>query len=272
MASCFLASILHSWGTVCGHGYWQDDGAANVVCRALGYTGGNLYTYGVSRVTSSLVPIVAGWRRCDGSETSILDCLSEGTPTDPECRYGCDSSCTHSLDQGATCFDEDIHQGQLQPQIRVCSGMDRYVTLGPASQDVEQEIRFGCIEYQTARCAFSTLAQDNDGVPATLLTATRAFASCAEAGEIPGFCHGLLATASHLSNQDVCAPPPGCTGRVTAWLQDGGCFTATGDGTDSVCNNGDAGTCDGLFGPDPPNGCACAIRDIGANAASTCFS
>jgi hypothetical protein len=250
------------WGTVCGHGYWQDDGAANVVCRALGYTSGSLYTYGLSRVTDSLMPIVAGWRTCEGTEASIFDCMEEGTPTDRECRYGCDSSCTHSLDQGATCFDSDTHHGQIRPQVRVCSGMDRYATLGPASQDVQQEVRFGCIEYQTARCQFSTLAADNGGTAASLLTATRAFASCAETGEEEGFCHGLLASASHLSNQDVCAPPPGCDGRVTAWLQDGSCFTAVGEGTDNVCNNNGLGTCDGLFGAEPPNGCACAIRDV----------
>ena len=256
------------WGTVCGHGYWQDDGAANVVCRALGYTSGSLYTYGVSHVTNSLMPIVAGWRTCQGTESSILDCSPDGAPTDRECRYGCDSSCTHSLDQGATCFNSATHLGSLQPQIRTCTGMDRYATLGPASADVDQEVRFGCIEYQTARCEFSTLAADNGGTAATVVQATRAFAICAETGEEQGFCHGLLSTSSHLSNQDVCAPPPGCSGRVTAWLQDGSCFTATGVGTD--CNNGGAGTCDGLFGHGvPANGCTCAIRDVRTQAILT---
>ena len=32
------------WGTVCGHEFWENDEPANVVCRALGYTSGSLYT------------------------------------------------------------------------------------------------------------------------------------------------------------------------------------------------------------------------------------
>jgi hypothetical protein len=231
---------------------------------------------------------VAGWRTCEGNENSILDCAPQGNPTgtesittifyemmliplrrsntisvvaDPECRYGCDSSCTHSLDQGATCFNSETHFGSIKDNIPQCSGVDRYATLGPKSQDESQTIRFGCIEYQTANCEFSTLTTDT-APAATLVQATRAFAMCAEQGEQPGYCHGLLQSANKLSNQDVCTPPPGCNGRVTSWLQEDKCFTSTAVGQDTYCNHDGDGSCDGLSSAD----CVCAVHNIGAQS------
>ena len=221
------------WGTVCGHYYWDGNGAADVVCKDLGYETGQMYTYGVTRslgVTNDFLPIVAGFRTCQGNEANILECPTHGSPTDPDCRYGCDSSCTHSLDQGVTCQSSDRHLGQIRSDIQQCPQSDRFSSFtNGMSRDVSQPIRFGCIEYQTAQCSFDSRA--SDGKPAaTLLQATRAFAICAETSEAPGYCHGLLGSAAKLSNQDVCAFPSGCSGNVVAVLQDGGCFTQTGHG------------------------------------------
>ena len=38
-----LNPALQQWGTVCGHWYWDNDHAADIVCRQLGYQGGTLY-------------------------------------------------------------------------------------------------------------------------------------------------------------------------------------------------------------------------------------
>ena len=42
------ADATPTWGTVCGHWFWDNDEPANIVCRALGYESGDIYTYGTS--------------------------------------------------------------------------------------------------------------------------------------------------------------------------------------------------------------------------------
>ena len=42
------ADATPTWGTVCGHWFWDNAEPANIVCRALGYESGDIYTYGTS--------------------------------------------------------------------------------------------------------------------------------------------------------------------------------------------------------------------------------
>ena len=100
-----------TWGTVCGHYYWDNDEAANVVCRNLGFASGVMYTFGATRLLPTL-PIVAGFQTCQGGETNILQCTPGGAPQDPDCWIGCrgadgimgtaddsiDPTCAHNID------------------------------------------------------------------------------------------------------------------------------------------------------------------------------
>ena len=142
-----------TWGTVCGHWFWEGDGLANVVCRQLGYTSGSTYTFGHTAQLPHL-PVVAGFRVCDGSESNIFHCPmtgdatktvctgcvgvtspdapGPGQPVDMDCLNGClgpdhvqgtaddtvDPTCPHSLDQGAICHNE----GESQTALPHCGG------------------------------------------------------------------------------------------------------------------------------------------------------
>ena len=104
------------WGTVCGHWYWNNDNAASVFCRQLGYSFGQIYTYGASTTLAQL-PVAAGFRVCTGTEMNIIDCPMGGaSPSDPQCVNGCDVSCTHSIDQGAICMNAQS-TSQLMPAV-----------------------------------------------------------------------------------------------------------------------------------------------------------
>ena len=90
--------------------YWDNDEAANVVCRNLGFASGVMYTFGATRLLPTL-PIVAGFQTCQGGETNILQCTPGGAPQDPDCWIGCrgadgimgtaddsiDPTCTHNI-------------------------------------------------------------------------------------------------------------------------------------------------------------------------------
>eukprot|EP01043_Picozoa_sp_COSAG02_P013563 COSAG02_NODE_545_length_20533_cov_5.447663_4_plen_654_part_00 len=85
--------VLETWGTVCGHWFWDNHNVAKAVCQKLGYQDGSLYTFGNSRSETVLdLPIVTGYRRCElpnpdqpESETNqappnIFDCPQHGNP------------------------------------------------------------------------------------------------------------------------------------------------------------------------------------------------
>ena len=260
-----------TWGSVCGHWYWDNDNMADIVCRQLGYSSGTVYTYGHTTQLPDL-PIVAGFRTCEGTEQNIFGCPEHGTPDDRDCAAGClgddglqgthddtlDYRCTHTLDQGAICSNDDQPSQMALP---TCQGSQSIRTQATGYVQL-QPIVFSCVEYYTTPCIFDIEASDptvgwNEGPNNNnFMSAMRAFAQCADAAiETPGYCHGSLNDARTLANQDVCTPPAGCGGRVTSWLADGACLTATGAGT--TCNAG--GTCDGLDAAS----CACAIHDIG---------
>ena len=130
-----------------GHWYWGGDTLAEVVCKQLGYQTGSTYTFGHTNSLPRL-PVVAGFRRCAGSESNIFGCPipdtdvlvgttspdapAHGQPVDMDCLNGCvgpdhiqgtaddtlDPTCPHSLDQGAICHNE----GQSQVALPGCNG------------------------------------------------------------------------------------------------------------------------------------------------------
>jgi hypothetical protein len=209
-----------TWGTVCGHYTWDNDNLAAMVCRHLGYSDGELYTYGHTSQLPSL-PIVAGFRACQGTELNMFHCEVRGHAVDPDCANGCvgadglqgtaddtlDPSCTHSIDQGAICHNADQPSMMALP---TCRGWTQTGALGGHNtQDQhgndEQPVLFSCIEYYSTECTFDVTNTDLKNELGSYMTAMRAFATCAEANmEAPGYCHGALTTAETLRNGDVC--------------------------------------------------------------------
>jgi hypothetical protein len=84
-----VKNIEGTWGTVCGHWTWDNDNAADIVCRQLGYASGEVYTFGHSTQLPSL-PVVTGGRVCTGTEANIFGCpLSWNDMADSDCMNGC---------------------------------------------------------------------------------------------------------------------------------------------------------------------------------------
>jgi hypothetical protein len=204
-----------TWGTVCGHWLWDSDTAADIVCRDLGYAYGTLYNFGTS-LNAAEYPITAGFQVCEGTEASIEDCPvqaagrdesgihlpSRSCYTDPGSQNGCDSGCSHVLDQGAVCYAEgEVHH--LQPWVEPCNGCG--VGCGIVGQERAghtQSVYFGCIDYFTAQCQFDATV----GSRGSYARALNEFAECATSGgHVDGYCHGALTTAGLLANHDVCA-------------------------------------------------------------------
>ena len=51
----------------------NNDNAADIVCRQMGFESGEIYTFGSTTFLPTL-PVVVGWRACDGSEADIFAC------------------------------------------------------------------------------------------------------------------------------------------------------------------------------------------------------
>ena len=212
-----------------------------MVCQALGFADGMLYTFGSSASLPDL-PIVAGFRVCDGTEASIFDCAEHGnalsdeacaaaglpsgcmSPEDrdcasagSECRTLSPAMCpTHAIDQGAICVSTENH-GSLKCQTHNGNGDDTCddwhhcsggcQTCGGCgfgcSQVVEhpQDVIFGCVEFASVMCLISVASAD----AITYQAALQAFGTCASGGgDTEGYCRGSLASAAYLRNQDVC--------------------------------------------------------------------
>lgn len=167
-----------SWGTVCGHWLWNNDEAANIACRDLGYVSGALFTYGASFNLREL-PAHLGFQTCDGTEASLLDCeLHMGGPdadhlsypaascySDPDSRDGCNSGCSNHIDQGVVCYGDGAEITPLQAWATnadgssACSGCgangaggcDMHGGLSSRTDETHGEDRqtlfFGCIEF-----------------------------------------------------------------------------------------------------------------------------
>jgi hypothetical protein len=59
-----------------------------MVCQHLGYGSGELYTYGHTSQLPTL-PVVAGFRACQGTELNMFHCAVRGNAVDPDCSQGC---------------------------------------------------------------------------------------------------------------------------------------------------------------------------------------
>lgn len=204
-----------TWGTVCGHWLWDSDTAADIVCRDLGYAYGTLYTFGTS-LNAAYLPTIAGFQVCAGTEQTIEDCPVQAAGrddsgihpparscyTDPGSQNGCDSGCSHALDQGVACYaDGETHH--LQPWVETCGGCGVGCGLiGQERAGHSQSVYFGCIDYYTAQCQFDATS----GSRGSYVRALNEFAECAaNGGHMDGYCHGSLTTAGLLANHDVCA-------------------------------------------------------------------
>jgi hypothetical protein len=114
---------------------WDNDNVASIVCRQLGFTYGQVYTFGAAGMQSTLetLPVAWGFRKCAGNERNIFECPqpADSHPTDPTCDFntnhqqacsgGVDQSCNHNIDLGAICYHGN-EQSQLMPSIETCTG------------------------------------------------------------------------------------------------------------------------------------------------------
>jgi hypothetical protein len=194
---------------------------ANTVCRQLGFTHGQTYTFGATTSLPTL-PIVAGLRTCLGGELDIFQCAEpdysaiacaagdEQAPdwlctVDRDCSGGCvgrdgisgtadDSicdSCTHSIDQGVMCYTEGESAPGINPELGNCRNPGH---IG------DQPVIFGCIDYHTARSTYDVTNGDH-----AYTFAMQAFNAGTEITPEPsGYCRGALTSAGKLSNHDVC--------------------------------------------------------------------
>jgi len=212
-----------------------------MACRANGFASGSVYTFGATTLSLyaanqptpiGVLPVIAGFRTCTGTETNIFQC--------PECgsriaQFGCQTSfgctdpttqqpvctdpmhccadqqaadtlsgCSHSVDQGVICYAEQ-EVSQVRADIIQCHGCAHGCAL---DSNGGQAIIFGCVDFWTAQCHYD--ATNNGG---SYDAALAEFATCAEATPAPaGYCHGSLQTAAALSNQAICACiAPSCT-------------------------------------------------------------
>ena len=150
-----------TWGTVCGHWTWDNNNAADIACRQLGYASGEIYTFGHSNQLPSL-PIVAGWRVCDGHEANLFACpVQRNDAEDLDCLNGCvgpdglqgtlddtiDPRCLHTIDQGAICHTSE---SPSQVALPICQGSDHLLS----GQDTSQPVVFSCIDYYSVQCQY----------------------------------------------------------------------------------------------------------------------
>ena len=89
-----------SWGTICDNNGDWDMNDAHAICRQLGYPNatrtGRSSSLSLSPVPGD-VPILLSGVNCQGTESSIGQCLLERAWGDPG------SGCTHSMDVGVEC-------------------------------------------------------------------------------------------------------------------------------------------------------------------------
>ena len=211
-----------AWGTVCGHYTWDNDNAADIVCRQLGFASGQGYTFGATNLLPTL-PVVAGFMACVGNEQDTFHCprgdSRPGRPQDPYCAVGCrgpdaqygtlddtiDSTCTHAIDQGAICMPQD-YVNQVNPAVPPCRAVGGG-GVGDSGNSAQPAV-FGCIEYFTTNCVYDvthTGVTAGHGSVGSYVDAMRAFAACSTANmAVPGYCHGALQDGSMLSNHMVC--------------------------------------------------------------------
>ena len=202
-----------------GHYYWDNDEAANVACRQMGFAGGQIYTFGSTRLLPTL-PIVAGWHLCAGTERNLFECEDKSWSGDVSCSAGCPGpdgiigtgddtvspDCTHAIDQGVMCEREGSSQA-VNPNLQRCSGCGGGgCQLADAGLDRnDQAVSFSCIEFYSTSCVYDLTNEQLANNMGSYMRAVRAFATCADVQPEPdGYCHGSLHDASKLANHEVC--------------------------------------------------------------------
>ena len=189
---CWLPPLtcLGTW--FAGHYFWDNTEMANVVCRQLGFQNGFIYTFGRTHLLPTL-PIVAGFRTCQGMESNIFQCAEGGNPLDRDCWIGCrgadgqsgtaddtlDPTCTHAIDQGVICQVADSPQARNQANTDPC----HHNTAGRGAlyqADHQQPIIFACVEFYSTQCVYDVTNEELRNGMGSYMRAMRAFGECAE--------------------------------------------------------------------------------------------
>eukprot|EP01052_Picozoa_sp_SAG31_P026900 SAG31_NODE_2473_length_5638_cov_3.074134_2_plen_647_part_00 len=152
-----------------------------MVCNTLGYAAGEVYTFG-SALGIAELPIVTSNRICNGTEASIFECAATEVQ----------EACTHSLDLGAVCYDNQT-SSQVQPSRQKCQPTDLH-----SVPDPNQPLAIGCVDFYSSQCSYNV----TDG---SFKSALERFATCTEARQPPGYCHGSLSSTAELRNEAVCS-------------------------------------------------------------------
>jgi len=152
---------------------------AKIFCRNLGFADGEIYTFGRTNYLPEL-PIVEGWKVCDGSERDLLNCpMSDAItvdhrydpPSDLDCATnGCvgadglagtadDSidtglACNHEVDQGAICYEDQEPMDLVMVPKCGNGGTVKWFWNARFDDENTQDIAFGCIDYFTTQCSF----------------------------------------------------------------------------------------------------------------------
>ncbi|XP_070539836.1 lysyl oxidase homolog 2A-like [Ptychodera flava] len=112
-------------GTICDD-YWKD-ASTDVVCRQLGFSGGEAYYYG-GHFPRGTGKIWLDSLRCLGNETKIQDC-----PHEP---WG-DSDCTHDEDIGVRCKSSKTpNWNSVQIDVTYGSGQENQDTPQPTTEPI----------------------------------------------------------------------------------------------------------------------------------------
>ena len=140
------------------------------------FADGEIYTFGRTNYLPEL-PIVEGWKVCDGSERDLLNCpMSDAItvdhrydpPSDLDCATsGCvgadglagtadDSidtglACNHEVDQGAICYEDQEPMDLVMVPKCGNGGTVKWFWNARFDDENTQDIAFGCIDYFTTQ-------------------------------------------------------------------------------------------------------------------------
>ena len=158
------------------------------------FADGEIYTFGRTNYLPEL-PIVEGWKVCDGSERDLLNCpMSDAItvdhrydpPSDLDCATsGCvgadglagtadDSidtglACNHEVDQGAICYEDQEPMDLVMVPKCGNGGTVKWFWNARFDDENTQDIAFGCIDYFTTQVILKETAVSNEGGISPLL-------------------------------------------------------------------------------------------------------
>ncbi|KAL4227453.1 CD5 molecule-like [Mactra antiquata] len=96
--------VDNEWGTICNDQFEVDNKAATVLCRQLGYLWGEGTPNGVFGSASRGTPIWLDEVMCNGTETSLVQCINSGWGR---------HNCYHHEDVGAICHNASVRLQSL---------------------------------------------------------------------------------------------------------------------------------------------------------------